>query len=112
MSDRRVAEHMPLLKFTWDASTVAQFIAKSSARCLSLGDGVYAIPQLLPGLARVFSGLGQGNVWEGSETGLAPPSVVSVAKHPRARTGAGDLEGEPCDTAHSVHTGLCEPLDF
>ena len=85
---------------------------KSSARCLSLGDGVYAIPQLLPGLARVFSGLGQWNVWKGSETGLASPFVVSVAKHPGARTGAGDLESEPCDTAHGVHTGSLEPLDF
>lgn len=28
MSDPRVAEHMPLLKFTWNAETVARFVAK------------------------------------------------------------------------------------
>ncbi len=28
MSDPRVAEHMPLLKFSWNAETVARFVAK------------------------------------------------------------------------------------
>lgn len=32
MSDPRVAEHMPLLTFTWDAKTVAEFVAEKE-RC-------------------------------------------------------------------------------
>jgi hypothetical protein len=42
MSDWRVAEHMPLLKFTWDASTVAQFVAKKEECWVRDGLGHWA----------------------------------------------------------------------
>lgn len=39
MSDPRVAEHMPLLNFTWNAETVARFVARKEEcwRCDGLG---------------------------------------------------------------------------
>lgn len=49
MSDPRVAEHMPLLKFKWDQDTLAKFIAAKEecwrrdglGHCAILCDGVY-----------------------------------------------------------------------
>jgi hypothetical protein len=43
MSDPRVAEHMPLLTFTWDANGVTEFIAKKEACWQRDGLGHWAI---------------------------------------------------------------------
>jgi Acetyltransferase (GNAT) domain len=43
MSDPRVAEHMPLLTFTWDAETVAGFVAAKEACWTRDGLGHWAI---------------------------------------------------------------------
>lgn len=43
MSDPRVAEHMPLLRFDWDASAVASFVAKKEASWARDGLGHWAI---------------------------------------------------------------------
>lgn len=42
MSDPRVAEHMPLLKTAWDASTVARFVAHKEERWIRDGLGHWA----------------------------------------------------------------------
>ena len=43
MSDPRVAEHMPLLRFDWDASTVASFVAQKEECWVRDGLGHWAI---------------------------------------------------------------------
>lgn len=43
MSDPRVAEHMPLLTFEWDAATAAAFVAQKEARWQQDGLGHWAI---------------------------------------------------------------------
>lgn len=42
MSDPRVTEHMPLLRITWDASTVAGFVAKKEESWVRDGLGHWA----------------------------------------------------------------------
>ena len=42
MSDPRVAEHMPLLRMAWDASTVARFVAKKEECWVRDGLGHWA----------------------------------------------------------------------